>query len=201
MAGLLSQTCFAQEQQIVDVEEEWLLEIGEPNADANAPQASMVMSPFADLSGEYFMFLLNHKTQPDYSAGGLQVQVWSGDDVEDYRDNSQDNEIVQTAEVVRWTQKLTNTGDGWVKMQITNGSSSTWGSFGDTWGLRNWIYTGSNNLNSYQPQISITESGIGYAGNRVASLTLQRITWTMSDGQQYEIHAPIDIDSDLDPWD
>ena len=88
-----------------------------------------------------------------------------------------------------------------VQFEIKDGSSKSWGGFGGLGHLRLTVDTGQTNLNSYRPQNSITQSGIGYAGNRVVSLVLQRITWIASDGQRYDLHAPIDIDSDLDPWD
>ena len=45
------------------------------------------------------------------------------------------------------------------------------------------------------------QSGMGFAGNRVESLTLTRLEWHLSDGKVVVFTAPIDIDSDLDPWD
>jgi hypothetical protein len=197
---LLGDICRAAVFEVVEVEEEWSLEIGEPNTDANAPQVAMVMSPYSDLEDDYFLFLLNYRTEPDYGPGGVQIQHWIGDAVEDYQSGSDDSELDHPEEVVRWTQVMKINGNGNVTFEIEDGESSSWGGFGGEGRLRHTIETGLTNLNTYRPQISIVESGIGYAGNRVASLTLQRITWTMSNGQKYELHAPIDIDSDLDPW-
>jgi hypothetical protein len=49
------------------------------------------------------------------------------------------------------------------------------------------------------PAIAIAESGVNFAGNRVRSLTLTKLRWTDSNGQVYELNAPIDVDADLDP--
>ncbi|MCA9173298.1 MAG: hypothetical protein KDA61_18590 [Planctomycetales bacterium] len=54
-------------------------------------------------------------------------------------------------------------------------------------------------LNAYRPYLSLTESGVGYGGNRVSSLQMEKIVWELSTGQSYQLVAPIDIDADLDP--
>jgi hypothetical protein len=81
---------------------------------------------------------------------------------------------------------------------VTDGSGETWGTFGG-WGFSIEGSTGLTKLNGYRPGISIDQSGIGFAGNRVSALTLQKIRWKTADGQEHEMVAPIDIDSDLDP--
>jgi hypothetical protein len=40
---------------------------------------------------------------------------------------------------------------------------------------------------------------IHFAGNRVRSLILRKLRWTDSEGETYELNAPIDVDADLDP--
>ena len=185
---------------VISVEEEWQLEVGEPNLDANAPQVSMVMSPTNNLNGDYFMFLLNYRTQPAYLPGGMQIQHWSGEEAEFVNNSLEESELSHTAEIVNWTQRL-SIDSGNVSFQIKNGNSASWPEFGDDDdNLSHSIYTGADNLNPYSPTISLLESDIGYAGNRVVSLTLQKITWTLSDGTTHVLTAPIDIDSDLDPW-
>lgn len=185
---------------VVSVEEEWQLEVGEPNLSANAPQVSMVMSPTDNLNDDYFMFLLNYRMQPTYLAGGMQIQHWSGEETEFVNDSFEESALTHVAEVVNWTQRL-SIDSGIVSFQIKDGNSSSWPDFGDDDdNLNHSIYTDVSNLNAYTPAISLLESDIGYAGNRVVSLTLQRITWTLSDGTTHVLTAPIDIDSDLDPW-
>lgn len=185
---------------IVKVEEDWSLEVGEPNLAVNAPQVSLVMSPHNHLESQFFMFLLNYRTLPGYAPGGCQVQSWLGSQVEDYRNGTNTNPLETVSEVVSWTQVMSVGSNGVVSFEVKNGTSASWGGFGGQGLLKTSVWTGQSNLNSYQPQISLNQSGIGFAGNRVASLTIQRIAWHMSDGQVYTLTAPIDIDSDLDPW-
>ena len=185
---------------IIKIEEDWSLEVGEPNLAVNAPQVSLVMSPYEDLDSHFFMFLVNYRTHPGYIAGGCQVQCWLADAVEEYRNGTNTSPLETTSETVSWTQVMCVSNTGVVSFEVKNGTSSSWGGFGGQGLLKTSVATGQSNLNSYRPQISLLQSGIGYAGNRVASLTIQRIAWHMSDGQVYTLTAPIDIDSDLDPW-
>jgi hypothetical protein len=185
---------------VVSVEEEWTLQVGEPNLMANAPQVSMVLSSNADLQDDYFMFVLNHRTHPTYRAGGLQVQQWNGAILEDFADDDDESQLENSAEAVAWKQKMT-IQNGTVTVTIQDGTSTSWGTFGDDGALTLSVYTGQPNLNDYTPSVSVSQSGIAFAGNRVGSLTLQKVTWTMSDGEKHYLTAPIDIDNDdLDPW-
>ena len=185
---------------VVSVEEEWSLHVGEPNLTANAPQVSMVLSSNADLNDDYFMFVLNHRTHPTYRSGGLQLQQWNGATIEDFADDDDESPLDNSNEVVTWTQKMT-IQNGTVTVAIQDGTSASFGAFGNDGALALSVYTGQPNLNDYTPSVSISQSGIAFAGNRVGSLTLMKVTWTMSDGQKYYLTAPIDIDNDdLDPW-
>lgn len=201
LALLLAAFCTTApaDSHVVKVEETWQLSVGEPNDSRNAPQITMVMSPFSDLESDYFIFELNHRTKPSYVAGGMQVQRWFNGQHYCTHNNWKSGTMNSTGETAVWTQELT-IDEGKVTFQIRNGQSLTWGQFGGQGHLKSTATTGLPNLNSYRADISINESGIGYAGNRVSSLILQRIKWTMSDGQTYELNAPIDIDADLDPW-
>lgn len=186
---------------VVSVEEVWQLEVGIPNISANAPQVSMVMSTSDSVEGDFFMFLLNHRTHPNYVAGGMQTQHWLGSTIQEIGNGNEEDALTESSDVVTWTQRL-SIDSGTVTFAVKNGSSSSWNDFGGNDDqLSHTVATGDANLNAYTPSVSVNQSGIGYAGNRVVSLTLQKVTWTLSDGQTHVTTAPIDIDADLDPWD
>jgi hypothetical protein len=46
--------------------------------------------------------------------------------------------------------------------------------------------------------VSITESQVGYAENRVTSLVLKKLVWVLEDGTVHEQNAPIPVDTSLD---
>jgi hypothetical protein len=196
----LATNAFAQ-VHVLEVREEWELSVGEPNTDRNAPQVTMVMSPFSSLDQGYFSFLLNHRTEPQYFAGGMQVlRIADDGEVASYHNGLNQGMLNSTNEKVQWRQRL-KAENGTITFEVDNGVSESWGTFGGTGNLRSTFVGGPSNLDNYRPQLSLAESGIGFAGNRVESLTLTRLEWHLSDGQTVVFTAPFDIDSDLDPWD
>ena len=183
--------------QVVTVEEHWELRLGEPDANLSAPQVTMAMSPTSDLSGRHFVFTLNHHTYPEYAPGGMQVQRWYGDAAVDSHSNSIASAMSATRDEIAWVQRL-HLQDGQLTFEVVDGESESWGSFGGE-DLRLQVASDLENLNDYSPGISINESGVGYAGNRVRALVLNRLVWITDDGLTYELTAPIDVDTDLDP--
>lgn len=187
----------ADNSDVVAIEEHWTLSVGGPDAGRNAPQITMFMSPVEHLGGDYFALTLNHWTYPDFIAGGYQLQRWSGSHCVTARHGIKTSQLYHDDETISWVQRL-SVQDGVLMFQVFNGTSSTWGNFGG-YGFALDTSTSLTKLNNYRPGISIEQSGIGYAGNRVSSLTLQKLRWKTADGVDHEMVAPIDIDTDLDP--
>ncbi len=185
------------QSNIVQIEEHWELSIGEPDTQLSAPQATMAMSPQADLDGQYFLFSINHRNVPDYEPGGLQVQLWDADDAI-ATESLNAGPIDQSNDTIRWVQRL-KVEAGTLSFEVNDGSSSSWGSFSGEESLALSTPTSLVNLNAYRPAISLGESQVGYAGNRVRHLLLSKLVWVTDDGQTHELHAPIDIDTGLDP--
>jgi hypothetical protein len=183
---------------VVYIEEHWELTVGGPEIDRCAPQVSLVMSPTGDMDGHYFVFLLNHSTFPDFIAGGLQMQHWNGDSLVTTANSNRTDILSYDNETIRWVQKL-SLHDDHVIFDVDNGSSQTWGGFGQGDGLIMWSNAHMHRLNDYRPAVSIGESGITFAGNRVSSLVLTKLVWRTDDGEVSELVAPIDIDTDIDP--
>jgi len=64
---------------------------------------------------------------------------------------------------------------GQLQFEIVNGNSVTWGQFGGQGYLKSVTPTNLENFNGYRPSVSVDNSGVGYAGNRVRSLTLKAV--------------------------
>ena len=88
---------------------------------------------------------------------------------------------------------------GTITFEVVDGSCNSWGHFGNDGSLKLTSETSLHSLNAYKPAISLTESQIGYADNRVRSLTLKKLVWQTDDGQTHQLSAPIDIHAGLDP--
>src|SRR4051812_43338710 len=61
------------------IEEDWQIIIATPDTVGAGPQMSTAMSPVADGSSPFFVFDTNYRDSPTFSPGGMQAQVWSGD--------------------------------------------------------------------------------------------------------------------------
>ena len=177
---------FAEEQQVVRVEEDWELVIDEPAPVRNAPQVITMFSPL-DSPEEWLHATLdvNHQTLPDFSAGGLQLTVWHWQ--QPFREQvfPDYSYLANDGETVSWTQVM-DLADGALTFEIINGSSTTWGSFGGQGYLKKKIYTSLPNLNTYSPETSVKHSGVSYAANRVTSLVLKRVRFHLDTGEVIE---------------
>ena len=83
-----------------------------------------------------------------------------------------------------WSQNI-SLQNGQLSFQVRDGNSETWGQFGGS-DLSLTVATSLTSLNSYRPAVSLSESQVGYAQNRVGSLTLTKLVWVTDDGQVHE---------------
>ncbi len=169
---------------VVRVEEQWELRIASPEPGSDAPQATCVMSPNGDIGGLHAVFEINQRTQPCFSPGGLQLQVWSGDTPWAHVEVGANEALAYPNETVSWTQVMEISG-GMLRFSVYGGQSTTWGSFGGS-DLTIEVPTDLANLNLYDPLVSIHHSAVGYAANRVKSLSLKRVRIVSATGESAE---------------
>jgi hypothetical protein len=194
--AFVAATCRAQPGKVISVEEHWELKISQPDADRSAPQTTMVMSPRANVDGVHFLVTLNHATVPDYAAGGIQAQLWHGDELVQSTSAHEGTVLDQPEEVITWVQRLA-LEDGHLTFTLDDGQSTSWGSFGGE-EMALGVDANLESLNQYRPGFSIEESQVNYAENRVVSLVLTKLVWTTEDGEVHELSAPIPVDTSLD---
>lgn len=152
--------------EIVRVEEDWRIEMGTPDWTVNAPQITTVMAPSGSLAGVHAVFELNHSTLPSYTAGGLQIQRWNGDNVQHYQ-NAPTSGIASTAdEVVTYTMAVSADGSN-LTFEVVNGTSTTWGAFGGQGYLKTSTSSSVTDLSGYDSSASTKFSRIGFASYRV----------------------------------
>jgi hypothetical protein len=152
---------------VTRVEEDWQITIGTPDPDLNAPQVTMVMSPYSSAIGHHAVFEINSQTQPNYVAGGLQLQRWFGQ--ENFEDvvNPGHTDVMQTPnEQVTFTMSMEVQGST-LSFGVSNGSSQTWGQFGNGNSLNLSVGFDRTNLNTYDPSASLAYSYVGFGSNRV----------------------------------
>ena len=142
--------CLASSPTIVRVEEDWELVVAIPDANSTAPQVTTLLSPSGSGSNFVGAFELNHRSQPDFQPGGLQVQLWDTDIVVASQTGSHEGVMSTSSDTVEWTQSLT-LFEGQLFFEVTDGTSSTWGTFGAPGELQVSTATSLSNLNSYSP--------------------------------------------------
>lgn len=159
------------------IEEDWQIIIAVPDTVGAGPQMSTSMSPVTDGSSPFFVFDLNYRDAPTFFAGGMQVQVWSGDEML----SSSTKGTAQCSfpnEPITWTQRM-KLSSGTISFAIDSGKSMTWGNFGQGQQLN----VGGNfpsalpSLVTYSPATSVANSGVGWQRNRVRSMTLLEVRY------------------------
>jgi hypothetical protein len=156
-----------QQLNISRVEEDWQITVGTPDPNFNAPQITMVMTPYPGTTGHHAVFEINSQTQPNYAAGGMQLQRWFG--CENFADvvSPGNTAVMQTpGEVVTFTMSMEVDGST-LTFGVSNGNSQTWGSFGNGQSMALSVGFENTNLNSYDSSQSLANSYVGFGSNRV----------------------------------
>lgn len=165
--------------RILRVEEDWLLTLLEPREAVFAPQFHTLMSPVDHTDGYYAQVTWNYRELPETSAGGLQLQLWHGEDDLNTRSVREDA-FSSDAETVTWTQALA-VGGGRLRFSLYNGQSQSWGAFGGP-DVQVALNTTVTDLNGYSPAVSTANSWISYGQNRVQRLALLRVRYYSAAG-------------------
>lgn len=170
------------DSRIVRVEEDWELVVATPDPSNDAPQVSVVFAPTADVDWAYAEFDINHHSHPDFIAGGLQLQVWSGGRPIVVNNDPDGGVISQPSERICWTQGM-KLEDGVLTFAITGGTSTTWGAFGGDGKLSIRCAAPLADLGGYDTAVSLRNSGVGFAANRVQSLKITAVRRYTAAGQ------------------
>jgi hypothetical protein len=164
----------AEDTTIVRVEEDWELQIGSPDPLLDMPQIVTVFGPSNPDDGVHAVFELNHGTLPEFGEGGMQLQYWSGETLKGYRRQKAPAELSWVDEVIRFTT-VTEIESGNLTLAVTNGTSKSFGAFGDENALRIQVKTTLDNLNDMSLENSIKHSRVTYGANHVQKFTRLRV--------------------------
>ena len=181
----------AETPPIVRVEEDWEVVIGTPDPTTSGPQVICTISPTGNVDSFHATLELNHHDIPSFAPGGVQFEIWQGDVALNERKFPDTSLLNIPGEIITWTQAM-ELADGELYFEIINGTSDpdTWGSFGGQGYLKGSVETTLTDLNQYDPEVSVANSGASYAGNRVQSLVLKKVRVYLSTGEMYEDTVP-----------
>lgn len=160
----------------VRVEEDWLVEIGDPVPELSGPQVVLVLSPVASTGSELAVFEVNHTTFPKFQPGGIQLQFWKGDVLKDVSTAPQYQVLSVPDETIQFTSRM-KVENGYLSFEIRNGQSTTWGTFGASGQLRCSRVSGLANLNGYQTAVSKQNSRVAFGSHRVRRLVLTEVRY------------------------
>jgi hypothetical protein len=181
LISLAGGVCGAQEgTHVWRVEEEWELVVADPDSSTVGPQVTCTISPRGDLAGQYATLDLNHRSAPTFMAGGVHLHMWYGESRTTTISKGSTAVLATPHETICWKTVMT-LQDGVLTVDIDDGSSATWGEFGN--GVLYSVNTSLPNLDRYSADVSAANSGVGFASNRVKSLKLKRVTGHLSNGQ------------------
>lgn len=166
---------------IIKVEEDWELDVAAPDPEANVPQVVCVFGPEDPNTGRHAVFEINHATAPDFSAGGMQLQAWSGDTRLWYCNHPNEREFDAAVDHVKFTAVTELIGDR-LYLDIDYGYSANWGHFGYNGYLRGYLPTSRNHLNDYDPGHSIAHSRIAYGKHRVNRFVRTEVRYYTAEG-------------------
>ena len=166
---------------VVQVEEDWELVVSDPDSGATAPQLTCTISPQSNLNNLHSVIEINHKTVPYWAPGGVHLQTWVGEYNLTRKSIENNSSLSNDNEVVAWTSRMKLTSNS-LAFTIVNGTSTTWGTFGGGTALHSAYGTSLTSLNGYSPDFSVANSGIGFASNRVQSLKLKCVRYTLANG-------------------
>lgn len=165
---------------ILQVEEDWEIKVANPDPDFNTPEIVTSIGPRADDSEPAAYLLINHETQPSYTAGGIQFQVWQNRQLLGYQNRAPFRCLNTTQEKIQFTLVMT-LENGRLNYQVTNGTSTTFGSFND---LSISVATQLTSLSAYDPAESIRRSEVTVGVNRLSKYQLNEVRYLLSNDEE-----------------
>ena len=170
----------AQLSGVARVEEDWELVVSVPDSNDNSPQITCVISPSV-LTNGYAALDVNFYSQPDYSPGGIQLHVWSPSTPMLVSNSTVTGMLQNQNETITWTTRM-SLNNNVLTFSVVNGKSATWGGFGGEGKLNLSVGAVLSDLSTYDPNVSLKNSGVPYASNRVTSLKLKAVRWYSASG-------------------
>jgi hypothetical protein len=178
-------TCGQTPTPTVRIEADWELVLNTPDAASDSPQIVCVLSPTDNVHGIYAAFELNQQSLPSFSPGGMQLQLWDGETPLAESNHVSGVQFQNAGETVAWTQ-IMELKNGALRFEVRNGRSTTWGDFGALGTLEVSTPSSLENLNGFNMDVSLNNSGVNFGGNHVLSLTLKRLRYIKANGEVQE---------------
>lgn len=181
--------------QVTRVEEDWELRVSHPDEQIDAPQVQVALFPFGQDVDVQLQLDLNHASYPGFSAGGVQLLMWSGGECVASNRIHEGVRLSVPNETLAWTSYVESTGSELV-FGIKDGSSVSLGNFG---GPSDQVSVPFSQLNAgslanYRHVDSRENSGVPFSSNRVQHLRLKKIRIYQASGSFIELPINLDVE-------
>jgi hypothetical protein len=146
---------------VMVVEQDWSLTLNE-TADIKSSPQFVTASPLGP--DRCFMITWNYHDFPNFVSGGVQMQAWDQDYVVTVNEISE-YPLYVDHDTVTWTQVISISQQD-CRLRITGINTQAWGTNINS-SLMTFTGAGLANLNNFDSQSCVDESGIQYGHNRV----------------------------------
>lgn len=177
-----------EDPTITRVEEDWVVFIRNPDADAGAPQITNILAPTPSLEATFGLIELNHRSAPNFAGGGYQVQSWVGETLSQYRESVENASFRNQYDRLTYTVTMETTADSYV-FGIKDGKSRSWGRFATT-ELTSSAPAESLSLAEYDPQFSVDSTSINVGAHRVELMYQRTVRYYAGDTLVREDDTP-----------
>lgn len=168
------------ERRLIRVEEDWVALIAEPDPSTSSPQILNVISPSQSTSGVFGLIQVNHRDQPVFNEGGLQVQVHRGASLLGTAQADRTATLSRSSDSLRYTVAMELTENG-VRFELLKGASRTWGRFAQT-PVTVTVSDETSTLEHYSPEFSTENTCVNLGAHRVELLYLNTTRYTFDNG-------------------
>ena len=160
---------------VTRVEEDWIAFIEQPDGDVSAPQITNIISPTVSADEIFGLIQLNHRSDPTFRAGGIQLQSWIGEVRNDYLDGDVSGTLSVHKDKLQYTVVM-ETGDSKLRFSLTSGKSRTWGRFPKS-DFSVIAPMQNPSLAEYDPQVSVDNTSINVGAHRVVLMAQYRVRY------------------------
>lgn len=169
-----------EERTLVQIEEDWVALIRNPDSGNTTPQIVNVISPGGESSALTGIIELNHSSLPAFQAGGFQVQAWNGETLQAAERGSEYRSLYQPMDRLEYTVVMKRTEDG-IAFGVSNGKSKSWGHFAHHTEFVE-IPVGNVTFDEYRPEDSVASTNVNVGAHRVEILYQKAVRKQYSDG-------------------
>lgn len=165
---------------LVRVEEDWVALVAEPDTGISSPQIMNFISPIQSTSGVFGLVQVNHRGDPEFRSGGLQVQGWVGSWLSGSAQADKNAVLHRSGDNLRYTVAMERVDSG-IRFELLNGRSRTWGRFART-PVSVTVAVDDPTLEYYSPEFSVANTNVNVGAHRVDVLYLTATRLRYSDG-------------------